>query len=77
MGLTIFSDGIMRVVTQIFFEDETANKDDPLLQSLPKELRSRLIAKHDDETVDGNKIYKIDIIMSGENETPFFDDLLS
>jgi protocatechuate 3,4-dioxygenase alpha subunit len=75
--LTIFSDGIMRVVTQIFFEDESTNKDDPLLQSLPKELRSRLIAKYDGQTEDGNKTYKIDIRMSGEKETPFFDDLSS
>jgi len=70
--VTIFSDGIMRVVTQLFFADEKSNRDDPLLLSIPEELRERLMI---------NKIsdhkYEIEIIMAGKNETPFFDDLLS
>ena len=75
--LTIFSDGIMRIVTQIFFEGEKENKNDPLLSSLPEDLQPRLIARK--VTNNGSTIqeYSIDIIMAGENETPFFDDLLS
>ena len=70
--LTVFSDGIMRLVTQLFFEDEAANETDPLLLSIPEELRQRLMIKKT-----GNNEYSIEIIMAGENETPFFDDLLS
>lgn len=70
--LTIFSDGIMRVVTQLFFENEPANEDDPLLQSIPEQVRDRLMIKKV-----GENEYSIEIIMAGENETPFFDDLLS
>lgn len=75
--LTIFSDGIMRLVTQFFFDDEGANDQDPVLLSLPDHLRGRLMAKFDGKDNDGCKIYKIDVIMAGDNETPFFDDLLS
>ncbi|MBT5186107.1 MAG: protocatechuate 3,4-dioxygenase subunit alpha [Kordiimonadaceae bacterium] len=70
--LTIFSDGIMRIVTQLFFEGEPANETDPLLLSIPEEMRSRLMIK---KTDDGT--YNINVIMAGDNETPFFDDLLS
>ncbi|HPF47127.1 MAG: hypothetical protein KDF58_01380 [Alphaproteobacteria bacterium] len=75
--LTIFSDGIMRVVTQLFFDGDPANENDPLLLSIDKNLRERLLMKPAGETDNGLKIYKIDIIMAGDNETPFFDDLLS
>ena len=70
--LTIFSDGIMRIVTQLFFEGEPANETDPLLLSIPEEMRSRLMIKKIE-----NGTYIIEIIMAGDNETPFFDDLLS
>lgn len=75
--LTIFSDGIMRIVTQLFFDGEKSNETDPLLLSIPKEMRKRLMLKAMPKADDGTTIYNIDIIMSGENETPFFDDLLS
>ncbi len=75
--LTIFSDGIMRVVTQLFFEDESSNENDPLLRSVPEELRSRLMIKNDGQNEEGIKTYKIEIIMAGEKETPFFDDFAS
>ena len=67
----------MRVVTQLFFEGEESNESDPLLLSIDEELRDRLMIKSDGEEADGTKKYKIEIIMAGENETPFFDDLLS
>ena len=75
--VTIFSDGISRIVTQIFFADEPSNEADPLLLSLPPELRPRLMARHDGRQSDGSEVYVIDIIMAGDGETPFFDDLLS
>lgn len=76
--LTIFSDGITRLVTQVFFDDEAAaNASDPLLASLPPELRERLIAKRAGPSGDGFTIYEIAIVMRGPGETPFFDDLSS
>ena len=75
--ITLFSDGINRVVTQMFFDGEAANATDPLLSSLDEEDRERLIARHDGRTVDGAEVYLFDIVMAGENETPFFDDFES
>lgn len=72
--ITIFSDGINRIVTQVFFADQKANASDPVLQSLDSDDQARLIARHDGRTVDGAEVYLLDIVMAGDNETPFFDD---
>ena len=40
--LTIFSDGISRIVTQLFFSDEQSNNNDPLLLSVRYLPRSSL-----------------------------------
>jgi protocatechuate 3,4-dioxygenase alpha subunit len=73
--LTVFCDGITRVVTQLFFEGEGDNDSDPLLLSLPPELRPRLIARRQPDTAGAAAVYQIDVVLSGERETPFFDDL--
>lgn len=75
--VTLFSDGINRIVTQIFFADQPANASDPLLAELEEEDRIKLIARHDGRTADGAEVYLLDIIMAGEGETPFFDDFES
>lgn len=75
--LTIFSDGITRVVTQLFFEGDPHNETDPLLLSIPKEMRNRLMMKALTRADDGTVIYNIEVRMAGENETPFFDDMMS
>lgn len=75
--LTIFSDGISRIITQLFFEGDEANSADPLLAMLDAEDQSRLTMRHDGRTRDGYEVYEIDIHMAGPLETPFFDDLES
>jgi protocatechuate 3,4-dioxygenase alpha subunit len=75
--ITIFSDGISRIVTQMFFPDEATNKTDPLLSVLDADDQKRLIAKHDGRTADGAEVFRFDIVMAGEGETPFFDDFES
>ena len=72
--LTIFSDGISRVVTQVFFEGSPENDADPVLMSVPDLLRERLVARRVDCGHDAVPAYEIDIIMAGDGETPFFDD---
>jgi len=70
LRFTIFASGVDRLVTQIFFEDEPLNETDPVLACIPDPaIRSRLIAR---KRVDGE--YGLEIVMRGENETPFFDD---
>ncbi|WP_434713528.1 hypothetical protein NMA58_24700 (plasmid) [Rhizobium sp. YTUHZ045] len=75
--VTLFSDGISRIVTQIFFADQPGNDKDPLLLGLDDADRARLTARPDGRTVDGAEVYRLDIVMAGENETPFFDDFAS
>ncbi len=72
--MNIFCDGISRVATQIFFEGADANESDPLLCSLPEELRSRLIAKKVESEPGEPPAYALDIVMRGDGETPFFED---
>lgn len=75
--ITIFSDGINRIVTQMFFDGDAANKTDPLLAALDADDQGRLMARHDGRTADGAEVYRFDIVMAGDNETPFFDDFES
>lgn len=75
--ITIFSDGINRIVTQMFFPDQSRNATDPLLNVLDDQDQTRLMARHDGRAADGAEVYLFDIVMAGENETPFFDDIES
>ncbi|KEJ88881.1 hypothetical protein [Sulfitobacter donghicola] len=74
--ITIFSDGISRIVTQMFFENQTMNASDPVLLSVGDDA-PKLISRHDGRTAKGEEVYIFDIIMAGAGETPFFDDLES
>lgn len=67
--LTLFSDGIARIVTQVFFPDDPRHATDPVLAGLPPALRERLVARRV-----GDGVYAIDIHMRGARETPFFED---
>lgn len=75
--VTLFSDGISRIVTQLFFEGQDSNDTDPLLSSLQVDDVAKLIARREGCSADGAEIYTLDIIMAGADETPFFDDLQS
>jgi len=75
--VTLFSDGFTRLVTQLFFAGSPENETDPLLQSLDKTTRERLVAQPASETDEGAFVYRFDIKLAGENETPFFDDFES
>jgi protocatechuate 3,4-dioxygenase alpha subunit len=70
LRFTIFASGIDRLVTEVFFEDEPLNEADPVLGCIPDPaVRRRLIAARQ-----GEGQYRLDIVMRGDNETPFFDD---
>lgn len=73
--VTIFSDGFARLVTQLFFEGEDGNDEDPVLRSVPPERRSALMVRPNGVFRDGAAVYRIDLIFAGSGETPFFDDL--
>ena len=52
----------------MYFPDDPANADDPVLKLVPAERRSTLIArKRADGTLEWN------LVLQGKNETVFFD----
>ena len=72
INVTVFARGLLNhLVTRLYFADETANAQDPVLQLVPDSRRSTLIA-----TRHGNGesvTYRFDIVLQGANETVFFN----
>ena len=72
INVHIFARGmLMHVMTRLYFEDETANDADPVLETIEAERRPTLIATREES--DGTPTYYFDIHLQGENETVFFD----
>jgi protocatechuate 3,4-dioxygenase alpha subunit len=57
--------------TRLYFGDEAANADDPVLALVPADRRSTLIARR--EEADGKVVYRLDIVLQGRGETVFFN----
>jgi protocatechuate 3,4-dioxygenase beta subunit len=64
-----------RLVTTVFFTDSLGDIEDPVVSSVPEAARRRLLAVRD-KSLDaaGVEGYRFDIVLRGENETPFFVD---
>jgi protocatechuate 3,4-dioxygenase alpha subunit len=72
INVRIFSRGMLiHAVTRLYFSDESANDSDPVLNSVPAERRSTLIAQR--EEFGDVPTYRFDIRLQGEGETVFFD----
>ena len=69
IAVGVFGRGLLkRLVTRIYFEDEAANGEDPILELVPQARRDTLIARSQ-----GDGVYRLDIHLQGERETVFFD----
>ena len=73
INVIVFARGMLsHAFTRIYFEDETANGDDPVLMSIKDTAhRNTLISKREETA--GVIVYRFDIRFQGENETAFFD----
>jgi protocatechuate 3,4-dioxygenase, alpha subunit len=73
VNVVIFARGMLvHAYTRIYFADEPANANDPVLNSIKNKKRRRtLIASPGMEY--GKTVYRFDIRLQGENETVFFD----
>lgn len=70
--LMVFMRGSLHMLyTRIYFEDEAANENDPLLLSVEPERRATLVAAKTNNTT--RQEYCFNIHMQGEKETVFFD----
>ena len=72
IGVTVFARGLLNhLVTRLYFEDESANAGDPVLQRVPPERQATLLARH--EEGDAMIVYHFDIVLQGAGETAFFN----
>lgn len=78
INVSIMGSGLMRrLVTTFFFPDEPANAGDPVFNAVPDAtVRERILlkpAKLARAPADA-VAYRLDIVLQGEDETPFFLD---
>jgi protocatechuate 3,4-dioxygenase, alpha subunit len=75
ISLTIQARGMLNpTFTRLYFDDEAAvNASDPVLQSVPSERRTTLIAELVDAADSSVPTYRFDIRYQGDDETVFFD----
>ncbi len=67
--VTIFMRGLLKqLLTRIYFPDEPANADDPVLKLVPAERRATLLAR---KKADG--VLEWNAVLQGRDETVFFD----
>jgi protocatechuate 3,4-dioxygenase, alpha subunit len=70
--VAVFARGLLNhLLTRLYFADDPANVDDPVLQYIPIERRSTLLAQP--TTVDDAIVYRFDIVLQNGNETVFFN----
>ncbi len=70
--VTVFARGLLNhLVTRLYFADEPTNQADPVLQRVPADRRTTLLAQR----VSGGAlpVYRFDIILQGAGETAFFN----
>jgi protocatechuate 3,4-dioxygenase, alpha subunit len=71
INVSIFARGLLnRLVTRIYFPDESLNATDPVLSAVPAPRRPTLIARRIGE--ESANRFRFDIILQGAAETVFF-----
>lgn len=69
LSVTVFMRGLLKqLVTRMYFPDDPANADDPVLRLVPAERRATLAAR---KRPDG--AFEWNLVLQGRNETVFFD----
>jgi len=69
--VVVFMRGLLRhLVTRIYFPDEPANADDPVLKLVPAGRRASLIAS---KPAGGGDALEWNVVLQGPHETVFFD----
>jgi protocatechuate 3,4-dioxygenase alpha subunit len=70
--VTVFARGLLNhLVTRLYFADESTNAEDPVLQCVPADRRTTLLAQR--ESGDESITYHFDIVLQGAGETAFFN----
>ena len=67
--VSVFMRGLLKhLATRMYFPDEPANREDPLLKLVPSERRATLVARRK-----GRGLLEWNILLQGKGETVFFD----
>ena len=67
LELLVFARGLLKpLLTRMYFPDEPANAEDPVLSALPEEDRLGLVARAEGAAL------QFDLRLQGEGQTPFF-----
>jgi protocatechuate 3,4-dioxygenase alpha subunit len=70
--VAVFARGLLNhLMTRLYFADEPANAEDPVLRCVPAERQATLLAPPDN--ADGSVVYHFDIVLQGAGETVFFN----
>lgn len=70
LEVAVFMRGLLKhLVTRIYFPDDAAHADDPVLKRVPPERRATLVAK---AGADAHRL-EWNVVLQGEGETVFFD----
>lgn len=70
--VTIFARGLLNhLETRLYFDDEPANANDPILLRVPAARRSTLLARR--QQIGGTPVYRFDVVLQGDGETAFFN----
>jgi protocatechuate 3,4-dioxygenase, alpha subunit len=71
LNVSVFARGVLKqLVTRIYFADEPANQECPILNRVPQERRSTLMARSDTHNPGD---WQFVIHLCGKDETVFFD----
>jgi protocatechuate 3,4-dioxygenase alpha subunit len=72
INVSLFARGLLkRLVTRIYFPDESLNASDTILNAVPSTRRATLIARV--ESMSPQPTFRFDIVLQGESETVFLD----
>jgi protocatechuate 3,4-dioxygenase alpha subunit len=71
INLAVFARGLLKhLYTRLYFAEDAANANDPLLTSIEDETARRTLFA---TRMAGDAAYQFDIVLQGENETVFLD----
>jgi protocatechuate 3,4-dioxygenase, alpha subunit len=72
ISLALFARGLLNhLFTRIYFADDPATADDPLLAYVPEARRATLLAQPRSDA--DARVYRFDIVLQGPGETVFFN----
>lgn len=72
LSLTVIARGLLNhLFTRLYFADDPATADDPILLRVPEPRRGTLLAAREER--DGRIVYTFDIVLQGERQTAFLN----